>query len=571
MSDVASNRRHESGPSGSVKEQVNNLLREGIRGKIPPNKLAELRRKLSNDDLVDSIQTAFYEEQEANRKRARKFASFIEKKVQHKGYPLHVVLQKAEAYRKKNNLTDVQFDEFKRAYEKLYYSRTERDQDQSIPVTNMQILFGDLDSRDSFNVKETDYAPLQDIIKLAKVSKKFHRDVILQSIGFEDQSPVVFQAKYDSNINNIAYAVHPLVVAMFAQKIVGFDHHFLFANLANIIKCKYERERLASSEDYNFLHAMLNDSHDVVCSSESVIKDLRMRANLQNNLWNTVFQMRSGKFFDVVGSDFFNAIEECKIFRYDAPDLVYSGDENVVLRRLLSAMSYNTIIQRTIPVVIGTTGVTNPVGFPIIHNSIMAKAFFVHRLPTQPSTSTFPLLHDCINQIDTYYEHGHHVPKKSEIIHIKDGIIIFHIPRRSIAAVDEYKRFINPTPTFTRIPDHILMQERLRTDTIIVDTTFELPSLGITYVLKSSVGVIVKPLDSIGSTPENIIIGNYTAIPIYPVTAPGIATEVKVYLPTLIPSESPGSNVKNVWKDQGILFLDELRTTGTIFIYELMA
>lgn len=576
MSDT-SNRRPEAHTSGSVNDHVVALIKEGFRGRIPPAKIAELRRKLSNDDMVDAIQTAYYEGLEEDKKRAAKFVKFIDEKTRDKNMPLHIVLKKAAEYKTNKNLTDIQFAEFKYQYEKLYTSRTgSNSQESFIPSTTMSLLFGDIYSIDGITVRESDFPALTDILKLHTMTRGTHSQVIMQSMQYQGFDSAVKHAEYDATRHNPTYALHPVVAAMFAPKMKGFDDHFLFTNISYIVKCKYERERIMSLPDQMLLHSMIVDSNDVVCSTKSAIHDLRMRANVQNNLWNCVLQMRSGKFFEVVSNDFFSSIEECKIFRQDNPDLTYTGDESIIMRRLLAAMSFNPIIVSTIPVFGLDT--MNPAGFPVINNSVVARPFFTVRIPDAESMPDGDepniTLEDSVKRPQVYKEDGMYVPKTQKIINVTSGVLIFHVPRRSIISADAFTRFIDPRPKFTQIPLHVLANERLNSfkigfsPVIVIDNkTFSFVS-GV--VLETPMGLA----DTGGEERRNKIILGCSAI----VRDSGVASRMNfgapyhIYSPKTLPGQfgitGASANIKKVWEDCSGEAEDILAMKGTIYIYE---
>jgi len=491
-----SDRRSHSTNETIIPDTITALLKEGIHGRIPSAKLSELRRKLGSDELMDELQNAFYEELQVNRKRAMKFVKFIQKKTEHTNMPLHTILQKAEKYKKQNKMSDMQFAEFKRIFEKMYTGKDTK-VDKILPTTNLAMLFGDIYSVDGINVKESDYPIVQDIIKLYTMTRGSHTQVVLQSMQYNSdlsKELQVLNAYYDRNHHSLHQAVHPVIVAMFVPKMMGLETHFLYTNIAHVVKSKYNKERIDQHHDLLLLDSMIRDSVDVVCSSSSTMQDLRMRANIQINLWNSVLQMRSGKFYDVVNTDFFAAVDECKIFRHDAPDLLYTGDESIVLRRLLSAMSFNPIDVVTQPV-FGMNIYGNPMNLPVINNSIMSRPFIVCRIGApsdkDPEPDKIPVLANCHEQMEAFKEENKYVPKHQKILDVVGGVVIYYIQRRSIEGVDNVHRFISPVPKFNQLPLHVLANERLNLNKVEVSTDIDINDN--TYNLVS--GVFLRALD----------------------------------------------------------------------------
>jgi hypothetical protein len=572
--DNHSNRRSEGNSGTNVREQVIALMKEGIRGRIPASKISELRRNLNSDEQVDAIQTAFLELQRETQHRAKKFTKFIDEKFRQKNYPLHTVLKESEKYRRKNNLSDVEYSEFKHQYQKMHTSRGENMDLDMLPSTNMALLFGDIYSTDGIAVKTEDYQALQDILKLHTMTKGVHSQVILQAMQYQGFPMEVAEAEYDSTRHNVSCAVNPVIVAMFAMKMNGFDHHFLYSNISYIVKCKYEKERIDHTFDRELLHAMILDSNDVVCSDKSVMADLRMRANVQNNLWNCVLQLRSGKFFECTNNDFFSAIEECKIFRQDAPDLIYTGDEHVIMRRLFAAMSFNPTLVNTTPI-FGTGTQGNVVDFPVLDNTARFLPFFVVRIPdvNTADESQTVILDDAISRPQVYHENGVYVPKKQTVIATRGDVIIFHVPRRSIAAANRFQSMISTTPRFTQVPSHVLINERINDFKIEYNPIITISPA--TYGLVSAV-VLETPIGMEEDKEEQkhkIIIGNATIIRNTPIgNKMNFAADHVMYSPKLLPSQQAKSgasvSIKKVWDDVSDQADTILAHHGTIFVFE---
>jgi hypothetical protein len=528
----------------------------------------ELRRKYNDDNLLDKIQEVFYDKLNEIKTRALKFAKLIEKKFGARGLPLHIVLKESKRYKEKYDLSDVEFNEFKKQYEQLLNSRLpSEDKGQLIPNTNMAQLFGEVNSNEGLLIKDADYAIIQDIIKIYTATRAIHSSVILQSMQYGDCPPEVMNSEYDPQKHNTACAIHPVIAAMFIPKIKLFEEHFLYTNIAYIIKSKYNKEPLNNMADINLLYHMINDANDIVCSADTPLKDIKLRCTLQYNLWNNVLALRSGKIYDCVGNDFFTAIDECKISSYDAPDLLYIGDEGVVLKRLIAAFSFRPIVVSTTPI-FGTFGTANPVNFPVISNRVVATPLLTLRLPTNANSKELPniSLESAISQSQVYLENGMFVPKTQEVIYT-NGVIIFHVPRRTLAINNDFKYLVSPIPQFEQIPAHILRNERInitpiqQTESLIIQNE--------TLYLRSVVVLetIEDKSDSAPNSLNQIVIG--TAAVIRKTDNP-ITGEFYIYAPKTLQLEGanrqpvieqlPLSDPEN--EDSSLIY-----TKGTIFIF----
>jgi hypothetical protein len=570
-----SNRRPEGSGGNAVNDQAIALLKEGIRGKIPASKIAELRRKYSNDEMVDKIEAAFYERLNEINSKAKKFVKLVEKKFGGKGLPLHAVLKESKKYRDKYNLSDLEFREFKKQYEKLMNARLPAVEQQALmPNTNMARLFGDVHSLDGLLVRDGELDVLNDILKAFTMTRPTHANVILQSMQYNGCDQQVMSALYDSTRNNLNCAVNPVIAAFFVPKINIMESHFLFSNISYIVKCKYDKAPIRNKADEFLLHSMIIDSNDIVCSAETPLKDIRLRVNVQNNLWNCVHAMRNGKFFDCVGNDFFTAIDECKISTFDAPDLVYAGDEGVIMKRLLAAMSFNPLLVATNPV-FGVNGSANPIGLPVMANRVVARSFLTLRLPAVGSNEVVTL-ENAISHSQVYLENGMFVPKTQTII-AHGGVLIFHVPRRSVAPIDHYAHLINPSPVMHQIPSHILINERINDSVIQFNPIMRVSDKIFNFV---SAVILETPRNMVDLGDEQeqrnrIIVGTAAVVRNTENNdAMNVNAPYMVYSPKTINLQDPvaptSPETKSVWCPLGDVEESAeaiLATTGTIFVY----
>lgn len=566
---MSSNRRpeEENTNNNAVSDNVKRLLKDGIRGKIPSSTIADLRRKYKDDNLIDKIEEVFYERLNEIKSRARKFAKLVEKKFGAKGLPLHIVLKESKKYKDKYNLDDIEFDEFSKQYQKLLNSRLPLEEQivALAPNTHMAQLFGDVNSNEGIILRDSDYPVLQDIIKMYTAFRTLHSSVILQSMQYDDCALEVLNGLFDPQKHNPSCSIHPLIAAMFIPKIRLLEEHFLYTNIAYIIKAKYEKQPLNNMSDMNLLHHMINDAADVVCSADTPLKDLRLRCQLQQSLWANVVSLRTGKFFDCVGNEFFNAIDECKISSYDAPDLLYVGDEGIVLKRLLSAFSFRPLVVTTNPI-FGTYGTANPVNFPVISNRVVASPLLTIRLPpNNGKNETTISLENGLTQSQVYLENGMFVPKTQEVIYTK-GVVIFHVPRRTISPDKTYKNLISPIPQFEQIPSHILRTERVN-DTI-VNVSESITIRQDPFYLRSAIFLETYDDDTVERGIDQIVISTGAIIRKSNNTVTG---EFWIYSPRLATSETG----KPEQLMQKIYYTDPdsddpnsiLNTKATIFIY----
>ena len=445
MSSMQTNSRKmhsEAGYADAMKD-VQKLIADGVTS-VSPSLLNKLRQKHSDTNLVDMIVEGLSERVNTIRVRANKFAKAI---IKHSGQntPLHTMLKRALKYKEKLGLADAEFEFFKKI---LYSTLAGKDNSSSgIPGyqavnSNLSRALGnvDVDNFEGINVEQSDMPFLQEIMKQHAASKALHASVVIQSMMYRTFAPEAIFGKYDSAKNNAACFVHPILAAFFIPKIGLFEETFLLANIAYIVRCRYEKTQVLTHPDYLLLFAMISDPNDVVCDLESPFKDLRNRVMLQETLWQSVNALRNGRYYDCISSQFLTAVDNCKLSSTDAPDVIYLGDEATILRRLLQAFSFRPVIVSTVPLFGVVTA--NAANFPVMMNRVTAIPMITVRLPvmTQYDQSQISL-EEILREPQYHLENNTLVPKVQEIIYTR-GVIIFHVTRRT--QVPKFQRMIVP-------------------------------------------------------------------------------------------------------------------------------
>jgi len=434
-----------------IDNEVSRLLRDDAH-QISQSAMYKLREKYDDESLLDLIQDAFVEKSKSIRKKARKFARQINNKYGSQNFPLHILLRKALKQKKKMGLSDAEFEEFRRIYEQELTGTVPRSQNVSlsVPFTRMSQTLGQgkVDINDGMRLKDSDYGVLQNILATGAAKKASHAHVVLQSISYNDLAHEAMSGKFVNAKHNPYCHVHPIVAALFLPKIDLFENNMLIANLANIVKARYNKEPLLSKNDLDLFYNLISDPTDVVCSSESPVHDLHNRVNLQCTLWDSVVALRNGRYYDCSNQNFLASIDNCRRNTKDQPDLLYHNDEGSAMLRLLGAFSLR-------PTIVATTPLYNNVN--VMHNRQNIVVPRVASLPmvtlrinpqTAQNKSHQYKLSDALNMSQWYVEDGIVVPRNQSIIYSK-GALIFHVPRR--AHTLNITKLIEPY-SFTKLP-----------------------------------------------------------------------------------------------------------------------
>ena len=486
---------------GVVESEVAKLFRRSKGDPVSQQDLLRLRNKYDDQELVDQIQEAFFEKQNEIKRRAGKFAKLIRERYSDANYPFHKLLAKALKYKKKYNLSDDEFAEFKRQYEQdLGGSQTH---ESLLPNTNLSKVLGrvSIDTQGSgFKVSDDDYRVLQELLRLHEETRPLHAQIILQSLTYTDCAFEAVSGEYRPDLgHNPGCHIHPVIAAMFLPKLQVFEDHFLFANIGGIVKARFEKASLRTKPDYELFYSLVTDPNDVICDSASAIKDLLNRANLQRHLWNSVLHLRNGQYFNCSTQEFLMAVDMCKLNKYDTPDLVYGRYDGTVVKRLIAAFSFRPTVVATTPIyslVTSNPYVNNVV--PVVTSLPMINL----RLPSAIHDQTPVNLSEALEQSQWFMENGQIVPKNQSLIYSR-GVLIFYVDRRShILRVGDNQPF-----NFNRLPAAIAGFERLNDRKVHFDPSFKIRDDE--YELRS---VVICETNNKMEQSKQVIIGSSTLI-----------------------------------------------------------
>ena len=430
--------RRTSNRSGStVDNEVANLFKLQNKNQFA-NAIAGLRQRYKDEELVNKIQELFVSRHSGIVKSAKKFAAAVKAKYAAQNVPFHFLLLKARAHAKKHNLTEAEFAEFQRIYEQELAGNGSME--VVIPETNLMKVLGTVSNGtdNHFNVNDDDYRNLQEIIKLNDTSKNLHSQVILQSLLYTsivDKTitdagaelrivPEMASAEYDSKFMNPVQFIHPVIAALFVPKIEVIESHFLYSNIAGIVKARYNRTPILNKADYELFYNLVTDPNDIVCDMRTPVGDLLHRCNLQNHLWNMVLHLRNGQIYTPATQDFITAVDVCRLNKNDNPELLYGRHDGTIIKRLFSAFSFRPTTVSTSPVTVGYA--FNPYSMvvrPTVGNIPMINI--------RASTMTIPKISEAL-KIDQQYIEGNIMTNRLTQVMYSREIMVFYIDRRLV-------------------------------------------------------------------------------------------------------------------------------------------
>lgn len=565
----------DSKPRGDVYAEVKRLIKAG---KTDYSILQQLRTKYKDEKMIQNIFDAYKDRLKFVTKKARRFRTLIVNKYAPMQLSFDEIIKKAKKYAKKYKIEDDEFEMF------LNLSMKERSFGQGmweLPNTAMSKLLGyeaAMAVAEKLNVKETELDTVNKILELYGRTKPLHAQIVVQSLSYRDCAAEAISGQLHTVHHNVYSYVHPIVAALFLPRIKLLDEQMLVANMGYIVDCKYKGRPIMTQPDYELYWHLITDPNDHVCSRTSAIDDLNNRYNLQTRLWDSVLNLRQGKYYEENLTAFLSAIDRCSSSIYDAPDLTYVRDEGTIMRRLLSAFSIR-------PTMVSTTRLYNVLGgttYGFAQVGSFAGATNITQITTVPIvTLRLPLtvsqtssaavsLEEALSQPQWFVENQMIIPKAQSIIHSRD-VLFFYVGRRFQTV--NVMRMGGPA-NFTTLPMTVAGWESL--NKTVVNYNYRMTIGNDVYQLRSVVFVETSP------TRKDLIIGSSAGIVIpMKVEEQRFEESYIIYDPQGASEQFKVPNTKDYTRNQPITwvsgtqntadsesFYSRASTRGTIFMYE---
>ena len=565
----------------NIEKEVSELIKKGA----DKASINDLRHKFGDDKVFDVIQEAYFEKLASIRKRSIKFTKLIERKYGMYGYPLHIILNKALKYKKRYNLTEEEFELFRQYYQKSLNMRNNSNKyNVLVPNTNMAKVFGDDPyTTDKIHTNDGDHRIIKDIITLYDLNRANWQQVTLQSITYDYFTLALIHTNNQVNIpiqlldktTNYSSFIHPVIAAMYLPKINKFDEYFLFTNLAYILRSKYLGEPISTYHSYLMLYNLVTDPTDVVCNADTPLKDILNRVLLQVNLWKNVLRLRQGGFYDTynsfVAADLMANIDNCKLSTYDAPDLLMIGDENVIIRRLLSSLAFRCATIYSVPTTIPLFNPQNQnpnlqvstLNIPINYTQVSKVPMIYIRLPV---VGLPPLPNQNNNQIvisnalSTVQPIMYNGKLESRMMSVvgTDGILIVSIPRRTYKPMSTNIYNLPAVFNYANMPSHAFGLEVLNKTVVGTNLLLNIGATNNIQTLYINSAVVLKEKNNnfiYGS--KTMIYDHYTLT--HTVYDPIYENSTHRPLRNFVAPGAPGANILD--------HKDDMLTRQTILIY----
>ena len=423
-----------------IDREANKLLRKNLENRKPADVLlSELRSKYRDEDIVENIRSKYVEKLKKVRKLAEKIYEKLVSKYPNLSFKEYI--SKIGEYKKKYNFDDSEMQSilqilFKNKQVIRNNEFLEMGQNEMGKALGFQMATGNYASK--MEVRPDEMEQLQSILQLNAATKELHQQVMLQSIIYSDVSLTAIVGEFDKYRVNVFSYIHPVVAALFLPKIPFLENHMLYGSISGIVQKRYEGSHLETQPDYELYYDISTDPSEVACNIDynyllngkaKPINDLLARINVQVKLWESVLNLRQGKYYTNDLSSFIGAIDTCRNSVFDAADFAYVKDEGTILRKLFSAFSIRPIIVCTAPVMGISTNNSPLSNLATTHiTTIPMISYRISPMDARSKTNPYNLSH-ALSQRQLYIHKRQLTVKTQKVMYCRD-ILIFYVHRR---------------------------------------------------------------------------------------------------------------------------------------------
>jgi len=435
-------RRNSKTSDNNINDEVDKIFKKHKNG-LTQKEFMDLRNQYGDVEFADKVQKAYINEDNRVTKKAKKVVRIMKEKYGEKQLPYHYLLEKAAQFKRKYNFSDAVFTRFQEIYEQELIGS--KSQEVLMPSTKMMKILGylDLDYSKNLNksLSDADARSIQEIIKLNSnpMFRDKQRQALMQSLTYKT-AHVAGQYRPELGDSNSGPLVHPVIAALFVNKIDILDKHFLYSNLANIVDCRYNNKPLEYITDIKLFNALVRDPNDILCNSHSPYTDLLARVKIQHCLWENVVNFREGRYYRVPAFNMLlQELENCNLLSNGEKSLMYGNSDGTILKRLLNAFSFRPTVIYHMPKDMDTRVLFNSNPYQQIVRPIVSSTSIIHLKPPMQLDKSLPpkkiTLTDSLKQTQLVIEHGKMILKETHITY-SNGVLFFYVDRRQSRIYD---------------------------------------------------------------------------------------------------------------------------------------
>ena len=478
-----------------VDKEVRHLMKKyADKPKATYNILEELKNKYKDDEVVDAVMRALNVKMNKIKKIAEKIKDRLVAKYPNMSVKEYI--DKVGEYKKKYGFDD---SEMQAIINLLFLSKNTFSNPDAYDVNynEMSKALGfvpaSYNMSGKLNVKKEETSQLDAILSISNLTKELHDQVTLQSLIYADCDQMAIQQTFDKTKINIFSYVHPVVAALFIPKFELLDQHMIMASIAKIVASKYNGVELQTQPEYELYWDIATDPSETSCVSKTKpFTDLLNRCNVQTKLWESVLNLRQGKYYTNDLNSFILAIDNCKANIFDAADFAYVKDEGTILRKLLAAFSIRPTIVLTRPVY-SMSNVNSHIS-PTTTSHITTLPMITMRIPMNFETNPKEIeLKSALTQQQLYIHHKQITVKNQEILYSRE-LLIFYVHRRYHAF--NTGKLIAPYG-ISHLPITMNQFEKLQDTDVNIENDINIGNGNQKFSLKSIVCVETKDITSI--------------------------------------------------------------------------
>lgn len=413
----------------SEKDEIDKLIAKDF---TEEQAMRYFNEKYKNKDEVGKNLDAFNKTLREIKTKARKFATAILTK--YAGKTKNEIMEIAKKLKKKHEYTAEEFHMFlKYTFSKQNIADTLTEKFPTTPIAralgyNYDMLNGKL------SYKDNEAQHVQDILKMKNDTDELHKQISYIALIYKGFDAPAMSGSFDRNKHNVFNSIHPVIAALFLPKYKVIDNHILIASILDIVYSTYNNTQVKAA-DWELYWDMIFDPNEAACSSENLIdapspiKDLKLRAELQIELWKMVRELRMGRYYTVDNDSFMKALSQCKSNIFDAPDLLFIHDEASFIKKIFSAFSFRPIIANLMTVGLQQTHLSYNLQ-SIAGDQITTLPLINVRIsPIVYNTAESISIKDSLQQVEHFIENKMIVAKMRQIVYA-NNLVVFYVNRR---------------------------------------------------------------------------------------------------------------------------------------------
>lgn len=513
--------------------------------------LNDLKSQGKDTAYVEQVREIFIEELGQVREASKELAKKIVDKLGNRNITDAQILDYVTKQGRKKGLSDTLVEATVRELSQLLAGRQAAPYFRFRPYKNTKLaetlgFRGQVDILDHFG--QSDNKAIKALEALSPNEKLLHSHIITQTLQYQDCAPEAVLGEFHPERHDRYIHIDPVVAALFVPKIDIIQETMLYASMVSMILSRAKNEPIATRPDYELFHNIVYDRNESVCDHADPLNDLRLRAEIQLELWQAVLALRAGRYFDAAGMKLLHKLNSCRFYKYDAADIAYAGGAGDTIRRLFMTFSLRPVRVRTLPVLPANAelqlNATPYVNYELQNGDIESIPMVNIRLGVYPKDSkTVPAIKDVLKSQEMFYDKITKtiIPKMTEIMSTNQ-ILVVYIHRHQL--VIPMARIHGEHFTFKDLPKTRKDYYTVSESPVQIDRNVEINKEN--YVLRSA--VLCKTIE-VEDKRENVatkkrLVSNGTRALIFPTNPYGmVADEAYVYDPSGVGfSYVPGSS-----------------------------